>query len=188
MGGVVRRALVVGFGGEAIDQAACGAERAPSLRPQPRRLSCQAAPGAPVNTVGAISANAEYNFGVRACEPRIKSGLAALIAVRSGLLRVPTPGSLCTAVPRYDGWSDEPSGSAAADHAGLQAERAQRVELVTGEHHDALRIGGHLDGVRLHPAALWACRVAGPASAGAASGAHDSSGLRWLPSTPAPAI
>src|ERR1700730_13871728 len=38
------------------------------------------------------------------------------------------------------------------------------------------------------PAALWAVRVAGPGSAPAGSGAHDSSGRRWLPSTPAPAI
>jgi hypothetical protein len=38
------------------------------------------------------------------------------------------------------------------------------------------------------PAALWAVRVGGPASAPAGSGAHDSSGRRWLPSTPAPAI
>src|SRR5262245_41245890 len=38
------------------------------------------------------------------------------------------------------------------------------------------------------PAALWAWRVAGPESAGAGSRAHDSSGLRSLPSTPAPAI
>src|ERR1700733_10666366 len=38
------------------------------------------------------------------------------------------------------------------------------------------------------PAALWAGRVAGPESAGAASRAHDSSGLRSFPSTPAPAI
>src|SRR5262245_52397799 len=38
------------------------------------------------------------------------------------------------------------------------------------------------------PAALWACRVAGPESAGGASRAHDSSGLRSLPSTRAPAI
>src|SRR6201996_1320516 len=38
------------------------------------------------------------------------------------------------------------------------------------------------------PAALWAVRGAGPASAAAGSGAHDSSGRRWLPNTPAPAI
>src|ERR1700761_8306904 len=38
------------------------------------------------------------------------------------------------------------------------------------------------------PAALWALRVGGPASGPAGSGAHDSSGRRWLPSTPAPAI
>ena len=56
-----------------------------------------------MNTVGAMAASAEYSFGVSACEPRIRSGLAALIAATSGLLRVPTPGSLCTTVPRYDG-------------------------------------------------------------------------------------
>jgi hypothetical protein len=33
---------------------------------------------------------------------------------------------------------------------------------------------------------LWAVR--GPGSAGAGCGAHDSSGRRWLPRTPAPAI
>ena len=38
------------------------------------------------------------------------------------------------------------------------------------------------------PAALWAVRVAGPESAEAGSGAQDSSGRRWLPNTPAPAI
>jgi hypothetical protein len=38
------------------------------------------------------------------------------------------------------------------------------------------------------PAALWACRVGGPGSAAAASRAHDSSGRRSFPSTPAPAI
>ena len=38
------------------------------------------------------------------------------------------------------------------------------------------------------PAALWAVRVDGPASAPAGCGAHDSSGRRWLPKTPAPAI
>src|SRR5271156_4832370 len=38
------------------------------------------------------------------------------------------------------------------------------------------------------PAALWAVRVAGPGSAPAGSCAHDSSGRRWLPNTPAPAI
>src|ERR1700742_1013177 len=40
----------------------------------------------------------------------------------------------------------------------------------------------------LTPAALWACRVAGPGSAAAGSRAHDSSGRRSFPSTPAPAI
>src|SRR3954447_1762148 len=38
------------------------------------------------------------------------------------------------------------------------------------------------------PAALRAGRVGGPGSGAAASRAHDSSGLRSLPSTPAPAI
>src|SRR5690242_13655776 len=38
------------------------------------------------------------------------------------------------------------------------------------------------------PAALWACRVGGPGSAAAMSRAHDSSGWRSFPSTPAPAI
>jgi hypothetical protein len=38
------------------------------------------------------------------------------------------------------------------------------------------------------PAALWALRVAGPGSGSAGCGAHDSSGRRWLPKTPAPAI
>src|ERR1700712_5576775 len=38
------------------------------------------------------------------------------------------------------------------------------------------------------PAALCAGRVGGPGSGGEASRAHDSSGLRSLPSTPAPAI
>ena len=38
------------------------------------------------------------------------------------------------------------------------------------------------------PAALRACRVGGPGSAAAASRAHDSSGRRSFPSTPAPAI
>src|SRR6202020_1924700 len=40
----------------------------------------------------------------------------------------------------------------------------------------------------LTPAALWTSRVDGPESAAAASRAHDSSGLRSFPSTPAPAI
>ena len=40
----------------------------------------------------------------------------------------------------------------------------------------------------LTPAALCACRVAGPGSAPAASRAQDSSGWRSFPSTPAPAI
>ena len=35
-------------------------------------------------------------------------------------------------------------GQRGGDDAGLQTERAQGVELVAGEHHDALRIGGHL--------------------------------------------
>jgi len=35
---------------------------------------------------------------------------------------------------------------------------------------------------------LWAVRIAGPESAPAGSGAQDSSGRRWLPNTPAPAI
>ena len=61
--------------------------------PTARRLSSQAAPGLPVNTVGAMAASAGYSFGVKACEPRIRSGLAALIAARSGLPRVPMPGS-----------------------------------------------------------------------------------------------
>ena len=39
----------------------------------------------------------------------------------------------------------------------------------------------------LRPAALWAWRVGGPGSAAAASRAHDSSGRRSLPNTPAPA-
>src|ERR1700733_2606404 len=38
------------------------------------------------------------------------------------------------------------------------------------------------------PAALCAVRVAGPGSAPAGSAAHDSSGRRWFPNTPAPAI
>src|SRR3954453_4715876 len=38
------------------------------------------------------------------------------------------------------------------------------------------------------PAACRTSRIGGPSSSGAGSGAQDSSGLRWLPSTPAPAI
>src|SRR4051812_24178825 len=38
------------------------------------------------------------------------------------------------------------------------------------------------------PAAWWTVRSAGSDSNGAGAGAHDSSGLRWLPRTPAPAI
>src|SRR5215210_1239315 len=38
------------------------------------------------------------------------------------------------------------------------------------------------------PAAWRTSRSGGPGSSAAGSGAHDSSGLRWLPSTPAPAI
>jgi hypothetical protein len=38
------------------------------------------------------------------------------------------------------------------------------------------------------PAAFGADRIGGPGSAGAGCGAHDSSGRRWLPRTPAPAM
>src|SRR3954452_5542365 len=38
------------------------------------------------------------------------------------------------------------------------------------------------------PAACRTSRSGGPGSGAAGSGAHDSSGLRWLPSTPAPPI
>jgi hypothetical protein len=37
------------------------------------------------------------------------------------------------------------------DNPRLQAQRTQGVELVAGEHHDALRIVGDLGGVRLDP-------------------------------------
>ena len=72
-------------------RASAAAPRAVAA-PTPRRLSSQAAPGAPVNTVGAIAANCGYSFGVSATEPRIRSGCAAVTALRSGALRVPTPG------------------------------------------------------------------------------------------------
>ncbi|COW60867.1 Uncharacterised protein [Mycobacterium tuberculosis] len=42
--------------------------------PTPRRLFSQSAPGAAVNTVGAIAASCGYNCGVKPCEPRIRSG------------------------------------------------------------------------------------------------------------------
>ncbi|BBY41698.1 hypothetical protein MMAN_58320 [Mycobacterium mantenii] len=72
----------------------------PVAAPTARRLSSQAAPGAAVNTVGAIAGNCGYKVGVKPCDPRIRSGWAAAIAFTSGWDRVPTPGTPCTVPPR----------------------------------------------------------------------------------------
>lgn len=65
----------------------------------------------------------------------------------------------------------------------LQPQRAQRVEFIAGQHDDAHRVGG--DGGL--PGGV-ADRSRGGPSSGAGSAAQDSSGRRWLPSTPAEAI
>ena len=53
-------------------------------------------------------------LGVSAAEPRIRSGLAAAIAAKSGLVRVPAPGTSWMTVPRWDGCPVAPSAMAAA--------------------------------------------------------------------------
>src|SRR5262249_54668536 len=145
-------------------------------------------PGGAVNTVGAIPASCGYNFGVSPIEPRIRSGWAAAMPPRSGLVRVPTPGTPCTALPRYEGWLVEPSGRAAATIRDCRPS-AHRASSWSPES-PTVRCGsaGSPTGSGVPPATLWARRVDGPGSAAAASRAHDSSGLRSFPSTPAPAI
>ena len=128
----------------------------------------------PVNTVGAIAESSANASGVRACEPRIRSGAAAWMPARSGALRVPIAGQVMHGGAEIRRLAGRAVGQRGGDDAGLQTKRAQRVELVAGEHHDALWIGGHL-GVT--------GGVADPAGRpvrveGAGSGAQDSSGLR----------
>ena len=81
VGGVVVGAGLVG-GLRRIRRPSRWRRRArPVAAPTVRRLSCHAAPGGPVNTVGAIADSCGKASGVSASEPRIRSGLAALIAV-----------------------------------------------------------------------------------------------------------
>jgi len=63
------------------------------------------------------------------------------LAPRSGAVRVPAAGRSCTTRPdRRAGWS--PVRQRGGHDARLQSEGAQRVELVAGEHHDALGSAG----------------------------------------------
>src|SRR6185312_5445550 len=72
-------------------------------------------------------------------------------------------------VPRYDGWLDEPSGSAAAT-----------IRVCSPSAHSASSWSPDNTTIR--------CGSGRPGSAGAGCGGHESSGRRWLPSTPASAI
>ena len=176
MGGVVLGAGPVGGRGRSRRSAALAASARPVAAPTVRRLSCQPAPGAPVNTVGAIADSSAYASGVRPANPGSDRGRAARIASRSGALRVPTAGTSCTTRAEIGRLGVGAVGQRGGDDARLQAQRAQRVELVAGEHHDALRIGRH---ARCSPAAWRTSRVGGrPGRARRGSGAQDSSGLR----------
>ena len=109
------------------------------------------------------------------------------MACRSGSLRVPTPGTSCTTVPRYDGWLVRAVGQRGGDDARLQAQRAQRVELVTRQHHDALRVGAHGGGARrvadlairrarVERGGIGCARFVGPALIAEHAGAGDLGG------------
>ena len=87
-------------------------------------------------------------------------------------------------VPRYDGWLDEPSGNAAATIRDCKPS-AHSASSWSPES-TTMRCGSA--GTSVSPAAWRTGRTGGPGSGAAGCGAHDSSGLRWLPSTPASAI
>src|SRR3954469_822098 len=106
------------------------------------------------------------------------------MACMSGSLRVPAPGTSCTTVPRYDGWLVLPSGSAAATMRDCRPSAHSASSWSPDS--TTMRCGSARTVVV--PAAWRTSRSGGPGSSAATSAAQDSSGLRWLPSTPAPAI
>ena len=188
MGGVVRGAVVVGLGGEGVDQAACG-----------------------VGPRGRLAHPAQVVLPGRARRPgehRRRDGCQRRIQLRRQGLRAEDQVGL----GRFD---RAEVGVAAGAHArqlvhdGAQVGRlirwsrpaARRRQCATAGPARTARRAGRRRARRCaadrraprrcraaRPAALWAVRVDGPASGPAGSGAHDSSGRRWLPKTPAPAI
>ena len=99
-------------------------------------------------------------------------------------------------------------GQGGRNDAGLQAQRAQRVELVAGQHHDALRVGAHGGGARrvanltirrarVEGRGIGCTRFVGPALIAEHAGAGDLGGAgddrlvagrrRWASARSAPA-
>ena len=120
----------------------------PVASPTVRRVSCHAAPGGPVNTVGAIADSAPNVLGrqrlrtqdqVRGCG---SDGAQVGSGARARGRHVVHDGA---EVGRLTGRAVRQRGR---DDPRLQAQRAQRVELVAGEHHDALRVRAHLGAAR----------------------------------------
>src|ERR1700712_4941802 len=91
-------------------------------------------------------------------------------------------------VPRYDGCpagrSGDPSGSAAATMRDCKPSAHNASSWSPDS--TTMRCGSPRSTVS--PAAWWTVRSSVSGSDAAGPGAHDSSGLRWLPNTPAPAI
>ena len=140
-----------------------------------------------MNTVGAIAARFAYSLasGLRAEDQvgfrrldRAQVGVGAGAHTRQLVNNGAQVGRLVRGAVRERG----------PDDARLQTQCAQRVELVAREHDDALRVVGHLRSVGLDARGVVGdSRRCGGIQAGR-FGCHDSSGRRWLPSTPAPAI
>ena len=155
--------------------------------PTSRRLSCHAAPGCAGEHRRGDRRQRRIRFrrqGLRS-EDQIRCWRPDRGQVRVDL--VPTPGRSWMTVPRYDGWLDDPSGSAAATMRDCRSQRAQRVELVAGEHDDALRLGRHigLPGGVAHRPRRWAgigrrglrrARFVGPALIAQHAGVGDLGG------------
>ena len=100
-------------------------------------------------------------MGVRPCDPG--SGRdGRLDRLQVGVAAGADAGQRMHRAAQIRGLTRGPVRQCRADHPRLQAQRTQRVELIAGERHDALRVGGNLHESGSTPAALWAGRLRGP--------------------------
>ena len=149
---------------KSVDQVGGGATTAGRGTDGAQRLSCHSAPGAPVNTVGAIAASSPNASGRQRLRTEDQVGFcggdAGGVGLGAGADRGHIVDRRCRGTTAA--WPGRTAVGRRRGHdARLQAQRAQRVELIAGEHHDALWIGRDVDVTAVGSAVDAAGRLAG---------------------------